>query len=49
MFSVEHFCPLNVGFNRALKSVDLRANDIPDEAKQQLRAAAAAKSITLEL
>ena len=36
--------------NRALKSVDLEANhDIPDEAKQQLRAAAAAKSITLKL
>ena len=35
--------------NRALKSVDLRNNSIPDEAIQQLRAAAAGKSITLKL
>ena len=34
--------------NRALKSVDLWYNNIPDEAKQQLRAAAAGKSITLK-
>ena len=34
--------------NRALKSVDLRYNSIPDEATQQLRAAAAGKSITLK-
>ena len=105
MFSVQHFCPLNIGFNRALKTanlgqnqigakgaaalsealksnntletlylytngigvagaqslanmlqvnralkyVDLVCNKIPNEAKQQLRAAAAAKSITLKL
>ena len=36
-------------FSRALKSVDLRNNSIPDEAIQQLRAAAAGKSITLKL
>ena len=36
-------------FSRVLKSVDLRYNPIPDEGKQQLRAAAAGKSITLQL
>ena len=35
--------------NRSLKSADLRRNGIPDEAKQQIRAAAAGKSITLKL
>ena len=35
--------------NRSLKSVDLRCNNIPDEGKEQLRAAAAGKSITLQL
>ena len=36
-------------FNRALNSVDLRANSIPDEGKQQLRNAVREKSITLQL
>ena len=36
-------------FSRALKSVNLRYNYIPDEGKKQLRAAAAGKSITLQL
>ena len=36
-------------FNRSLKSVDLRRNNIPDEGKEQLSAAAAGKSITLQL
>ena len=31
MFSVEHFCPLNIGFNRALKTANLGSNDIGDE------------------
>ena len=35
--------------NRALKYVDSECNKIPDEAKQQLRAAVAGKSITLKL
>ena len=35
--------------NRSLKSVDLKSNDIPDKGKQRLRAAAAGKSITLQL
>ena len=35
--------------NRALKSVDLRYNWIPDEGCRQLRAAAGNKSITLQL
>ena len=39
----------DIEFNRALKSVDLRQNPIPDEGKEQLRAAAAGKSITLQL
>merc|ERR1712100_902912 len=36
-------------FNRALNSVDLRENSIPDEGKQQLRNAVREKSITLQL
>ena len=28
LFSVEHFCPLNVGFNRALTSLNLFSNEI---------------------
>ena len=32
-----------------MKSVDLRRNNIPDEGKEQLSAAAAGKSITLQL
>ena len=28
MFSVEHFCPLNIGFNRALNSLDLCWNNL---------------------
>ena len=35
--------------NRALNSVDLSYNDIPDEGKQQLRNAVKGKKITLEL
>ena len=35
--------------NRALKSVDLRSNSIPDEAKQHLRDAVGDRSITLQL
>ena len=35
--------------NRALKSVDLRGNSIPDEGCRQLRAAVGNKSITLQL
>ena len=31
LFSVEHFCPLNTRFNRALKSADFSANSIGDE------------------
>ena len=31
LFSVEHFCPLNIRFNRALKSADFSANSIGDE------------------
>ena len=31
VFSVEHFCPLNIGFNRALISANLASNDIGDE------------------
>ena len=31
LFSVEHFCPLNIGFNRALKTVHLGENAIGDE------------------
>ena len=34
--------------NRALKSVDLRGNQIPEEGKQQLRDAASGKGITLQ-
>ena len=36
-------------FNRALNSVDLRYNNIPDEGKQQLRDAVKGKNITLQL
>ena len=36
-------------FNRALNSVDLSLNLIPDEGKQQLRDAVKGKSIRLEL
>ena len=35
--------------NRALNSVDLRGNEIPDAGKQQLRDAVKGKNITLEL
>lgn len=35
--------------NRALTSVDLRYNDIPEEVKQQLRDSVGDKSITLQL
>ena len=35
--------------NRALTSVDLRYNDIPDANKQQLRDAVKGKNITLQL
>ena len=36
-------------FNRALKSVDLRFNGIPDEGKRKLRDAVGDKSITLHV
>ena len=36
-------------FNRALNSVDLNYNEIPDEGKQQLRDAVKGKNITLQL
>ena len=35
--------------HRALNSVDLRSNNIPDEGKQQLRDTAQGKNITLQL
>ena len=35
--------------NRALNSVDLRSNGIPDDGKQQLRDAARGKGIELQL
>ena len=35
--------------NRALNSVDLRLNQIPDEGKQQLRDAVEGKNTTLQL
>ena len=36
-------------FNRALNSVDLSFNQIPDEGKQQLRDAVKGKNTTLQL
>ena len=36
-------------FNRALNSVDLRWNKIPDEGKQQLRDTVKGKNVTLQL
>ena len=39
MFSVEHFCPLNIGFNRALTSVNLLQNDLGDGAAAIVAAA----------
>ncbi len=39
IFSVEHFCPLNIGFNRALTSVNLLNNNIGDGAAAVVAAA----------
>ena len=39
MFSVEHFCPLNIGFNRALTSLDLSYNEIEAGGAEAIAAA----------
>ena len=49
LFSVEQICPLNTGVSRALTSVDLEYNNIPDIGKQQLRDAVEGKNINLKL
>ena len=39
LFSVEHFCPLNTGFNRALNSINLLNNDLGEGAAAVVAAA----------
>ena len=36
LFSVEHFCPLNIRFNRALKALDLDSNNLGNEGARVL-------------
>ena len=39
MFSVEHFCLLNIGFNRSLNSINLLKDDLGDGAAAVVAAA----------
>ena len=50
-FSVEHFCPLNTGFNRALNKLILDSNKIQDEGTAALSEALKSNNTleTLEL
>ena len=51
LFSVDHFCPLNIGFNRALKKLILSGNNIQDEGTAALSEALKSNNTleTLEL